>query len=326
LYANQATPQFIEVLVVNDGSPVRVASLDFFLQVGDGQGATPAVNSVDLISGTVFDGNNGGQAVYGGNKPQSQYHVVMKAESGAGTGPLIPNGTKKLATVGIITAGAGIGSLSIMLGGTELGDTDFVPDVADLSSPATLGASVVNRELTLSPPPPPPTAARLDYFVGQREKQGTLLLRWKTLVEVDVLGFRLERLETSGTWMPIGTSVIPATGQTRGAHYAARDQAPPTQSLVRYRLLEVDLRGTEHVLAETPVGLGVWTRLAWGPQGLTLELRGQPHGVAVLEVADSVLGPWIAQVDVQLDSQGSGIASLGVSPDQPQRFFRVLEQ
>jgi hypothetical protein len=109
-------------LSVSGGNAVE--GLSFYLQVADGGvdagGVTngPAIRNVDLLTGTIFAGNNIGAFADAGNTRQVYSAVTLTL---GGT----VNASGKLATVTLDTTGLAAGTWSLSLGGTVAGDTDF---------------------------------------------------------------------------------------------------------------------------------------------------------------------------------------------------------
>lgn len=125
LTPNTATPQFIDLFVENSGGSVRVSSFDLLLQIGDGLGTTPFIDSVDVVTGTIFQGNNSG--VLEIKNPQSVYYGVAKGSSGAG--PTISSESRtKIATIGIKTTGYSGGTLPLDIWGFQELFTSFYSD------------------------------------------------------------------------------------------------------------------------------------------------------------------------------------------------------
>lgn len=321
--ADRTAEQFTEVFIVNDGPAIQVASLDFAIQIGDGQGTTPGISSVNLVGGTAFDGNYSGPFLFAGNQPQSQYHVVMKAGSGAGTGPWLPSGRSRLATVGIVTAGAGPGTFVLRFSGTAFGDTDFVPDVADLTLQTRLGTSAENGVLTVKPPSP--TAARLAYFKAVSVGNGAVQLAWGTLVENNLLGFRVDRSTAGGSWTRLTAQVIPATSWNgRPQSYGLADAGAGASSDLTYRLVEINLSGRDNVLAVATVTAATLASVERSATGLSLHVRGVPNSTVVVESATAVAGPWNEVTRLPLAGNGAATLALGVEATEGARFYRVF--
>lgn len=127
LNPNSGSTQFIELFISNSGSAVRVGALDLFLQLADGSEATPAIVSGDLLTGTIFSANNSGTQS-DTSIPQSAFFGVSKAGGAIGSGPLIPAGLSRIATIGIDTLGATSGSWEIRMETTLLGDSGYFED------------------------------------------------------------------------------------------------------------------------------------------------------------------------------------------------------
>lgn len=148
-----APDQIINILVAGDD---MVQGLNFNIQVADGGthakvGGSiegPHIQSVDLLTGTIFDGNNTGQ-VETLELPQVAAHTVTTS-----TGAVAANGL--LARVTVDTSGFTDGSFGLYLRDTRNGPTDFagVPiQITDGSinivpEPMALGAALIGMLAT----------------------------------------------------------------------------------------------------------------------------------------------------------------------------------
>ncbi|MFO1499943.1 MAG: hypothetical protein U1G07_16390 [Verrucomicrobiota bacterium] len=118
---NQANQQiFIDVSNVSSAG-----ALDFYVQIADGfpdvPGSTqngPNITAVDIVTGTLFDGNNDGGQVGSGLGLQHQYRGVLTQ-----TGTV--SGSGRLATVTIDTTGFNSGSWALRVGTVHNGPTQF---------------------------------------------------------------------------------------------------------------------------------------------------------------------------------------------------------
>lgn len=173
--------------------------------------------------------------------------------------------------------------------------------------------------------PKPPTAAGLAFFRSARKADGSVEVSWRSLVEVQVLGFRVERSLPRSGWERVGEGVVPAAGQTVPHSYGLDlDQAGGEGT--RYRLIELDFQGQERVVAEAAETLGLEVRLARGVSGLTLRLGGQPSARTAVEVATQIEGPWTQVASVALDDQGEGLLDIEWDRSVPTQFFRVIAE
>ncbi|HAB17896.1 MAG TPA: hypothetical protein DCE44_15755, partial [Verrucomicrobiales bacterium] len=101
---------------------------------------------------------------------------------------------------------------------------------------------------------PPPTVVELAYFHAIPTETGDVSLTWLTLVELETLGFRLERSTDDNTWASIFDGIIAAEGDgQRPQAYEAIDTIALDHDVTIYRLIEIDLQGQEHVAAEATV-------------------------------------------------------------------------
>jgi hypothetical protein len=173
----------------------------------------------------------------------------------------------------------------------------------------------------------PPTAARLAYFRVASTGNGAVQLAWGTLVENNVLGFRVDRSTADGGWTRLTAQMIPATGWNgRPQTYGLADADAPAITGLTYRLLETDLSGQEHVLALATVEAGLATGIVRTGSGLSLSLRGVPKTSVAVETAEAVEGPWTRVQTLTLDGSGAGTVNLGRDVSETARFYRLLSE
>ncbi len=131
--------QAFDVFVRNTGPTLQVIGVGFNIQVADGGpplgGKTngPAIASVDVFAGTVFESNNNGSSGAGSIVPQLYERGTLTASNTVG----LPNGLSKIATVVLDTTGFSSGTFSLTLntrnGRTKYPsfDGDFFPVLID---------------------------------------------------------------------------------------------------------------------------------------------------------------------------------------------------
>lgn len=145
--AGQEVPIF-----VTGGDPV--AALNFVAQIGQtdpGTGqpeAGPAIEGVELLTGTIFEGNNLGQD----DTPDSSPQVIVASvitEGPPDEADTVP-ADGLLATLTIDTTGffAGSGAFPLLLSGTIEGDTTFADAMGEDVIP-----TITNGSITLVPEP-----------------------------------------------------------------------------------------------------------------------------------------------------------------------------
>lgn len=142
--------QPVEVWINNDGPPLEVGGLDFFLQVGDGgsavggPGSGPTIQSVDLLTGTLFEGKDfGGQFPAQDNRAQRQFFSVISLSA------TLPTGSRqRLASITLDTTGWGPGSWELSLGSSSLVSTALF----DWGG-TPMGAELRNGAITVVPEP-----------------------------------------------------------------------------------------------------------------------------------------------------------------------------
>ncbi|MHC1766867.1 MAG: hypothetical protein AB9869_21620 [Verrucomicrobiia bacterium] len=144
----------ITLTLNNAGSALKVGSLEFYVQT-DALG--PKIASVDLVSGTIWDGvGNTVSAIGSNNGPHWQAWGVSKTASGVGTGPEIPPGGSFIATLTFDTVGVAPGTYAFKLVGTTFDGGVTILDskyVADTLGGEDLPINVTNGNLTVVPEP-----------------------------------------------------------------------------------------------------------------------------------------------------------------------------
>ena len=120
-----------------------IEGMTFTIQIAGGDGTTPSIKSVDLLTGTVWAGHNSAAFVpSGGSQSQFKTFSVLTGSDGDF---INPNGL--LATVVLNTTGAAPGTYAIKLVGTKLPafDTQFENRFG-----ATVHTVVANGTLTIT--------------------------------------------------------------------------------------------------------------------------------------------------------------------------------
>jgi hypothetical protein len=139
-----------QVFTIDVAGGDLVQGVDFFLQVADGGPEAagfedgPEITGVDILDGTIFDGNHTGEAAGGPLIPQ-----FWQSGTTTLTGTVAAEGL--LATVTIDTTGFFAGSWELLAKDTLMGDSNF---------PTTgVTTNVTNGRLTISEIPEPSTLA-----------------------------------------------------------------------------------------------------------------------------------------------------------------------
>lgn len=120
-----------------------VAGFVLALQIGDGTSG-PIFTSVDLETGTIFDGNSGGQTNHAIEDHALYVDVITDSGSVAADGVV--------ATVTVDTRGLSVGSYDLLLGGFELNGFAVESEFFDASA-ETVPVTTVAGTLTLVPEP-----------------------------------------------------------------------------------------------------------------------------------------------------------------------------
>jgi hypothetical protein len=137
--------QWVEVSVSGGDA---VMGLNFYAQVGDGNfdGLSPhlgpRITSVDILTGTIFAGNNTGQSKAPEGDPDPEvYSQWDGAQTTTATAAVPASG--RVARVNFDTTGFAGGTWDFELAGTAVGDTDF----------ADTPIAITNGSITITPEP-----------------------------------------------------------------------------------------------------------------------------------------------------------------------------
>ena len=149
-------------------------------------------------------------------------------------------------------------------------------------------------------------------------------LAWRTLVEAGILGFHIERRQGDGAWQRISTVMIPnmhAEGQPQD--YVVVDDGVLATESAEYRLLAIDIGGSEQVMGTATPELPVTVEILLRGSRATIRLHGPP--IAEIEVESTVgLGEeWLHSSTVRLDVLGDGQVDIPVDAGDKVRLVRV---
>jgi autotransporter-associated beta strand protein len=172
----------------------------------------------------------------------------------------------------------------------------------------------------------PPVAATLAYFHATSVSPGGVRLDWSTLVEVQTLGFYLDRAVATGPWQRLAGGLIPAQGSDQAPHtYSLTDPRDASPRGTRYRLIEVDWRGQETVIGSASVTAGLRLALERAAGGLNMQIEGMANGTVLVESASTPAGPWIVLGEVPLDADGLTTLSLNLddAAAEATQFYRL---
>ena len=77
-------------------------------------------------------------------------------------------------------------------------------------------------------------------------------------------------------------------------------------------------------MAEAIVALAAIASIERAGSGLNLQVRGAPHGSALVESAGAVTGPWNEVSRLRLDASGRATLTVEENAGDSARFFRVI--
>jgi hypothetical protein len=154
----QGTTQSISINVSDSGSAFAedIEGMDLKLQIGAGTGTTPAIDSIDLLTGTVFSSivtSSDIDTPSGGNLPQYMLRDLITNSAGE-----YVNANGLLATVVLDATGAtpGVYAFDLTSSKDPGSDTEFF-NGDGVTVPATFG----NGTITVTAVPEPASAALL---------------------------------------------------------------------------------------------------------------------------------------------------------------------
>ncbi len=153
LPAGDSATDPITLTLNNAGSAVQVGSLEFYVET-DALG--PKIASVDLISGTIWDGVGHTLSGTASNSPHWQGWNLLKTADGVGTGPEIPAGGSFIASLTFDTVGVAPGNYAFKLfgtsfdGGVNVFDSKYVADTVEGDD---VPINITNGSLTVVPEP-----------------------------------------------------------------------------------------------------------------------------------------------------------------------------
>ena len=163
----QATSPALIIQVNNDGAPIEVGGLDFFVEV---EVAGPRIQSVDLTTGTIF-ASNAVQAPGGANTDHKQQYAVVSFP-----GRFVPNGLSRVATLTFDTTGISVGTYFLHLSGVDFGtgpnDTQYV----NPTGTSDIAITINNGNLVVVPEP---SAAACLAALGCLGVAGFRLFQWR---------------------------------------------------------------------------------------------------------------------------------------------------
>lgn len=172
---------------------------------------------------------------------------------------------------------------------------------------------------------PNPTAAELDAFEVTTAGSDQVGFHWRTLVEVNLIGFFVECSRDGSRWERIVPGLIPATGVFgRPQTYTLQSDAEGSTAATKYRLVAVRLDGTSNVIATTEARPAPSVKLERADGALQVMAVGIPGQVAVLESAYDLNDPlWEIMAREVFDSEGACAFRLGLPRGDAAQFFRV---
>ncbi len=169
-----------------------------------------------------------------------------------------------------------------------------------------------------------PTAVTLTAFTATATAADRATLTWQTGVAVDILGFHVDQADARGNWTRLTTNLVVAEDVMLPRLYTTDVQLPQPAGSERYRLIAVDLRGRERVLAETQAVASLRVSVRRGPDDLVLLIQGAPGTTVILEsISVDFPGAWEPLAFRSLDSTGSAEICVPISFGDAGRLYRL---
>ncbi len=199
--------------------------------------------------------------------------------------------------------------------------TSFFPDppfsITFLWGTATCGNDAVFLTVNI---PPKPTSANLLFAEAKMKLDGVgVVVSWQSGVEVNSLGYSLEKF-SDDLWKRMGDGLlIPATGGN--SNYRVEDPSGVVGD--EYRLREIDLSGRSSTLARMkvlpPVGFRLEIRKLKGGE-LEIFAPSLGEGEFILQVAPDISGPWSVFQPLPF------VGPLVIKAGEGRRFFRIISE
>ena len=169
----------------------------------------------------------------------------------------------------------------------------------------------------------PPTAATLSYFSAQRHGNNQTLLTWRALVDVNVIGFLVDRQGPAG-WVRITPHILPVIGDGRRPEVYNFSDVGGAKA---YRLLTVDPQGGIQVVATVVPGVSAQSWISQDGKAINVQLVGTSNAtVSVQTTTDLNGGNWTEAGTVTLDAQGNAQFSDAFDSTASKLFYRFSEK
>ena len=169
----------------------------------------------------------------------------------------------------------------------------------------------------------PPTAATLSYFTAQRSGNNQTTLTWRALVDVNVIGFLVDRQGPAG-WTSVTTHILPVIGNGRQPEVYSFSDAGGAKA---YRLLTVDPQGGVQVVATVVPEVSAQSWMSQDGKAINVQLSGTSNAVVSVETTTSLdRGSWTEVGTVTLDAQGNGQFSDAFDSAASKLFYRFSEK
>jgi hypothetical protein len=166
---------------------------------------------------------------------------------------------------------------------------------------------------------PRPTYVEMSSFSASFNVVGGVKLTWTTSLELNSLGFYVERNSDNEGWNRIST-LIPAQ---RLEEYEFSDVLAPIKKYIEYRLLEVDISGKISTVATVEITDTSFIQSTIKfTNDIILNIQGEPNAIVWIYSSDT-FSEWKLEVGVLLDNTGKGGIVFPTNTPDLFRFFIV---
>ena len=211
-------------------------------------------------------------------------------------------------------------AFTLTVGGEPTGETDLGPGdslATDNSANLTVdfGFTAVN-----------PTAVKLAYVKGWWSG-GQVTVEWKTITELNTLGFDLERVTANGR-VRVNADLVPALNVERGGVYRVSEALARPAGTIHYILVEHETTGRQLEYGPFDVTVApaaTVTAVHMGDRAVDFQFAGDPGADYQIESTDDLVnGPWQPVGVFRSDPLGVIQFHQPVDGTEPVRFYRAL--
>ncbi|HTH46137.1 MAG TPA: SdrD B-like domain-containing protein, partial [Candidatus Limnocylindria bacterium] len=211
-------------------------------------------------------------------------------------------------------------AFTLAVGTAPTGETDLGPGDS-LATDNSANLTVDFGFTTASP-----TAVTLAYVKGWWSA-GQVTVEWKTVTEMNTLGFDLERLTING-WVRVNQDLVPALNVEKGGVYRVNDPMGRPSGTIRYLLVEHETTGKRieygpfDVTADPAATV---VSMQFVDRALDFQFQGDPATDYQVESTDDLVkGNWQPVGVFRSDPLGMISFHQPVEGSEPVRFYRAV--